>query len=77
MKSVRADLFNEIEDKDEASLIADGLIAEAQVERLRQFEKDSSENNIENISYLLDQLSPYELNKVKEIIRKRSELENQ
>jgi hypothetical protein len=76
IKSLHADLFDDLEDKEESSLIADGLISEAQVQRLRQYEKESNENNLENISYLFDQLSPYQLNRVREFIRKQSEAES-
>ena len=69
VKSLSADLFNDLEDKEEDYLIDNGLIVGAQIQRFRQYEKDNSENTFENILYQFEQLSPYEQNRIREMLK--------
>jgi len=69
IKSLSAALFGETEDKEEDSLIANDLITDAQIQRFHQYEKDKSDNFIENFTYDFEQLSPYEQNRLREMLK--------
>jgi hypothetical protein len=69
IKSLSAALFGELEDKDEDNLIANGIIADAQIQRFHQYEKDKSDNFVENFTYEFEQLTPYEQNRLREMLK--------
>lgn len=69
IKSLNAALFEGPEDEEEEYLVTNNLIADAQIQRFRQYEKDNSENNSENILYWIEQMSPSEKNRLREMLR--------
>lgn len=73
IKSLKLSLFNEPEE-DADCLLSHALIPEAQVERFREYEKDRSEEAVENFQDSFDQLSPYQQRRVFEAIKKRENL---
>ncbi len=71
IKSLKANLFVDIEDKEADSLLASGQITEAQIQRFRVYEKDRSDDTVEEIEYLFDQVSPYEKKRLIEMLKKK------
>lgn len=74
IKSLKANLFAEIEDKEEDSLLASGQVIEAQIQRLRVYEKDRSDDLVEDFRYHFDQLSPCEKKRWIEVLKKKEEM---
>jgi hypothetical protein len=71
IKSLKANLFVDIEDKEEDSLLSSGHITEAQIQRFRVYEKDRSDDAVEDFEYHFDQLSPYDKKRLIEMLKKK------
>ena len=60
MKSLKLNLFDEVEERDEANLLQNKILTEAQVQRYHEFRKNRSDEVVERFEYLVEQLSPYQ-----------------
>jgi actin-like ATPase involved in cell morphogenesis len=71
VKSLKLNLFTEIEEREESSLLQNKMVTEAQVKRFHEHLKDRSDEVIENIKDYFEQCSPHEKT---EFIRKIQEI---
>lgn len=60
IKILSLDLFGEIEKNHEDTLLALGLITQPQIRRFREYERNRSDDVVEQLKYLLEQMTPYE-----------------
>ncbi len=57
VKSLKLNLFSELEDQEESYLLEKKIVTEAQVKRFREYLKDRSTESVENMEDSFEQLS--------------------
>ena len=67
IKSLKLNLFNEIEDREEAALLKNKILTEAQVKRFHEHRKNRSDEIVERFEYYVEALSTFEK---KELLKK-------
>lgn len=60
IKSLKLDLFSNSEEHTEEWLLSEILITPEQSRRFHEYEKNRSDEKVENLEYLFDQMSPFE-----------------
>lgn len=60
LKSLKTDLFSSLEELSEEWLLRENFITAEQIQRLHEYENNRSDDQVENIEYLFDQMSTYE-----------------
>ncbi len=66
VKSLKRDLFEELEDQEQSYLLQNKLISEAQVQRLQEYQESRSDEFIENFK----ELSSYDQKRVLKAMQK-------
>jgi hypothetical protein len=67
VKSLKLILFNEVEEQEEAYLLQNKMVTEAQVQRFHEYRKNRSDEIVERFEYYVEALSTFEK---KELLKK-------
>jgi len=57
VKSLKLDLFGEVEEQEETRLLQNKLITEAQIQRFYEYKKSRSEDVAERVEYYFEQMT--------------------
>jgi uncharacterized iron-regulated protein len=71
VKSLKLNLFNEVEEREEDYLIQNEMLTEAQVQRFHEYRKNRSDEIVERFEYYIETLSTYEK---EELLKKLQEM---
>jgi len=71
IKSLDATLFEDSEDLEADFLLANNQLTEEQIQRLEMFEKERSDDAVEDIEYDFNQMSPSDQKRFIELIKKK------
>jgi hypothetical protein len=67
VKSLKLNLFNDAEEREEAYLLQNKILTEAQVQRFHEYRKNRSDEILERFEYYVESISAYEK---KELLKK-------
>ena len=73
IKSLNVDLFEELNEMEENDPLLKDLISESQLKRFDEYMEYWSDDNLENLEYLVEQLSPHQKKKFLGFLKERIE----